>query len=99
VQTTQTGPGTLSVTVTLNTAPGTPANAFERISFDALTNATVEVPGSSPGSSPFLFTPGPGHQATFTVRRTNAGQFMVRLTVVDACGPWQTFVGGGANVP
>lgn len=36
-------------------------------------------------------------QLTFRVRRTNPGVVTVQMTVVDACGSWRTFVGGGAN--
>jgi hypothetical protein len=36
--------------------------------------------------------------AAFTVRRQNAGApTHVNLTVVDGCGAWPTFVGGGAS--
>ena len=36
--------------------------------------------------------------ATFSVSRVTSGQpTTVRFTVTDACGAWQTFVGGGAT--
>jgi hypothetical protein len=36
-------------------------------------------------------------ELTFRVRRTSPGVVNVPLNVVDACGSWRTFVGGGAN--
>jgi hypothetical protein len=36
--------------------------------------------------------------ATFLVRRVQAGQAVtVPFVVYDACGGWETFVGGGAH--
>lgn len=35
--------------------------------------------------------------ATFTLVRMAPGSTLLNLTVTDACGPWQTFVGGGAG--
>lgn len=33
--------------------------------------------------------------ATFTLRRANPGAVHLPFAVADACGPWQTFIGGG----
>src|SRR5262249_16005287 len=49
---------------------------------------------------PFTFTPpAPAAQMAFDVtRQGGAGvQVTVPFTVVDGCGPWQTFVGGGGQ--
>ena len=34
---------------------------------------------------------------SFTIRRANTGAVTVPLTVIDNCGEWKTFVGGGAG--
>jgi hypothetical protein len=34
---------------------------------------------------------------TFTVRKTTGGGGTVPFTVIDDCGPWQTFVGAGST--
>jgi hypothetical protein len=99
VQTGQSGPGALTATVTVTTSSGTTANGLQRISFDGGSNATVEVPGQPPRAPGFEYAPESAVPATFTVRRVNPGAFSVRLTVTDACGPWQTFVGAGASLP
>jgi len=43
--------------------------------------------------------PAGSQQATFVVRRspTNAPSTTVPFTVMDDCGGWKSFVGGGAN--
>jgi hypothetical protein len=48
-----------------------------------------------PGNFTVTFPPGT-QQATFYVLRQTAGQATtVPLTVIDGCGAWPTFVGGG----
>lgn len=93
------GSGGLAATVTLTTNAGTPTNAFQKIAFTGGQNVMIETPGSPPRAPGFEYTPGSGSTTTFVVRRVNPGPYTAQLTVTDACGPWQTFVGGGANAP
>jgi hypothetical protein len=59
-------------------------------------NAIVEVDGRPVAGDVPL--PAGATQASFVVRRATPGQATtVPFTVVDAHGPWETFVGGGPN--
>jgi hypothetical protein len=91
-------PGALQVTISTSTNPETPQNEVKRISVGAATNADVEI-GSQRGTGNFSVNLPPGVQQTsFIVRRAAPGQAStVPLIVTDACGDWQTLVGGGAN--
>lgn len=97
-QTLTAGGGALAVHVE-SSALNTPANnPLQRIQFGTLQNATVTLNGQ-PVTSGQTVTLTPGVVlADFTVRRVTAGQpTTVPFTVVDACGEWPTFVGGGAS--
>jgi len=66
-----------------------------------VTNALVDVPlagVTNAAGSQTVNLPLETLTATFTVRRQTPGQpTHVNLTVVDGCGTWPTFVGGGAT--
>jgi hypothetical protein len=85
------GAGRLRVTVS--------ANAVREIRFGPTSNALIDMAGHPSGrSGTYSATlPGGTQQATFHVRRSSAGATTVPMTVVDACGEWKTFVGGGAS--
>jgi hypothetical protein len=75
-----------------------PSNRVRELRFGATTNTLLDVPGGPTGvPGPFAFSPPAGvMEATFFVRRAVAGlAALVPLVVVDACGEWPTFVGGG----
>mgnify|MGYP000899221705 CR=1 FL=1 len=93
-----TGGGKLSVHVEatpLNT-PG--ANRLSRIEFGAFQNAKVTLNGQAIVSGQ-TFTPQPGTiSVDFTVERITPGQpTTVPFTLVDGCGSWKSFVGGGTG--
>lgn len=91
------GPG-LRVTVTAVTSPTLQANSLVELRFGNATNALIDIPGGASGLAGNVTIPLPpgGAQTTFFVRRqTPSGAATVPLTVVDACGDFQTFVGGG----
>ena len=101
VQVVPAGAGALRVTVSAQTNPNTPSNSLRELRFQAASNALIDVPGG-PTSSPGGVTvtlPGSTTQTSFTLRRVAGGAFTVPLTVVDGCGDWPTFAGGGAGVP
>jgi hypothetical protein len=79
-----TGGGALNVHVE-STPLSTPANnPLRQIKLGTLQNATVALPANTVG-------------VDLVVRRVTAGQAaMVPFTVVEGCGEWTTFVGGGA---
>lgn len=63
-----------------------------------VTNAAIDFPGAGTGlRSGFTYIPAvPPGQLTFTIGPVVPGQpVTVPLIVVDGCGPWETFVGGG----
>jgi hypothetical protein len=94
VTTTPAGPDRLQVTLTVSGAN----NALRSLRFGAATNATIEAGGQSGPGSLMVSLPAATRQYGFAVRRTTAGQAItVPLTVVDGCGEWPTFVGGGAS--
>jgi hypothetical protein len=93
------GPGTLQVTVVVGTNSALPTNGIREVRFGAARNASIDAGGQAGRTGSFtvpLATP--PHQFTFTVRRVTAGAATtVPFTVVDGCGDWPTFVGGGPS--
>jgi hypothetical protein len=91
------GPGRLLVTISAQTSPTTPANGLRELRFGATTNAVLDLPDGRQGVAGNLPLPIPTgtQQVSFVVRRIGPGAVMVPLFVVDDCGPWETFVGGG----
>lgn len=101
VQTTRTAPGTLRVTVSSTTNATIPSNALQSIELARIDNALVSIGTLVDQQAPFMISfPGGSPTTQFTVRRKQAGVPMtVHVTITDACGPWTTFVGGGATMP
>lgn len=99
--TTQRGaPGTLQVTVSATRSAAAPNNTVMQIQFGPAQNAIVEINGQSrPGGSFTASIPAGTQQVGFLVRRspTNAPSTTVPFTVIDDCGEWKSFVGGGAS--
>ena len=90
--------GTLVATISAHTDTYTPVNALTLLSFTRLAGATVEIAGQvHPAPFQYGFLNG-APSASFIVRRTaGSSSATVELTVMDACGPWNTFVGGGPS--
>ena len=86
----------MTVSVSANT--GFP-NTLRSITWGTMTNATVTlVGGGRVNSGQQTVLPAGARALVFLVGRPTAGQAAtVRLTVVDACGNWPTFVGGGPD--
>jgi hypothetical protein len=101
VSSTRTAAGQLLVTVSAGTSASTPANALLELRFSAAQNALIDIPqGPNGQTGPFTHTLAARPGLTqFTVRRAGAGAFTAPFVVVDDCGPWPTFVGGGPTVP
>jgi hypothetical protein len=73
-------------------------NALQQLKFGALQNAKVTYNGQQVNSNQTVTLPANATAADFTVERVTAGQpTTVPVTVVDGCGDWKTFVGGGAS--
>ena len=86
--------GQLQVTITAGAPP------VRELRFGPASNALLDLPGAAPGSpgSQVVTLPASSSQYTFTVRRVGSDQgSTVPLVVVDGCGDWPTFVGGGTG--
>jgi hypothetical protein len=92
--------GQLQVTVAANDLPPVSGNTVQVVAFDRLDNGAVTIPNGPAGASqPFSYTlPSPTTTFTFTVNRDASNAYTtVRLRIIDACGAWPTFVGGGST--
>jgi hypothetical protein len=92
------GAGRLQVTITAQPVTCAPTNQLRSLQFGATTNGLVDIPGGQTGATGnFTITPPPGtQQLTFFVRQQAPGGYTtVPLVIVDNCGAWSTFVGGG----
>jgi len=87
------GPGRLQVTV----SSGHPAVRILELRFGSASNAQIDAGSTSGANGGFTMSLTPASQQTsFVVRRTADGQAThVPFVVVDECGQWPTFVGGG----
>lgn len=90
--------GALIATVTASDVSGPTQNRLQTITFGTLQNAQVTLNGAAISSGQLVQAPAGTTSVTLTVRRTTAGQATtVPFTVVDLCGSWPSFVGGGPN--
>src|SRR5439155_26001065 len=96
VITTSGGSGLLDVTVSVSGA----TNAIGELRFGTARNAVIDLPDGRVGQTGGVTYRPTSRQSrvTFQVRRTAGGGGTVPFTVVDDCGTWQTFVGGGRTV-
>lgn len=96
-------PGTLEVTVAVTRSPAAPNNTIRQLVFGPAANAIVEIGGQSrPGGSFAAPIPAGTQQVTFVVRRPSVNTSpqpgtTAPFTVVDDCGEWRSFVGGGPS--
>jgi len=101
VSTLPSGAGRLQVTVAAGTSSQLPNNRLSQLQFGAASNALIDTAPYGPNGQAGSFAvalPAGTQQVSFFVRRAVAGQAVtVPFVVVDNCGPWQTFVGGGAS--
>lgn len=73
-------------------------NTLQQMQFGTFQNALVTHNGQNVTSGQTLIIAPGTVFVDFTVQRVNAGQpTTVHLTVVDGCGAWPTFVGGGTS--
>jgi hypothetical protein len=94
------GSGRLNVTITAGSSAGAPNNRLTTLRFGTADNALIDVPNRPTGATGnFEVALNPStQQTTFVVRRATSGLANhVNLVVVDSCGDWPTFVGGGAS--
>jgi VCBS repeat-containing protein len=73
-------------------------NRLVELRFGTFRNGTVTLGGQPIVGGGTYTPPADTTRTTFTVERVQPGQATtIPLTVVDACGAWPTFVGGGAG--
>jgi hypothetical protein len=91
------GGGRLNVHVEATPLNNRSNNPLHQIQFGALQNAKVTLNGQPIASGQIYVVPANVVALDFTVERVTPGQATtVPFTLVDGCGEWQTFVGGGA---
>jgi hypothetical protein len=72
-------------------------NRLYEVRFGTFQNGTVTISGQPIASGATYVVPGNSTKVTFIVEWATPGQpTSIPLTAVDECGPWPTFVGGGA---
>jgi CSLREA domain-containing protein len=91
------GNGLLEVVLAAGTSPDQPNNLLSALRFTRLDNARVSLDGQAPRTDPFDVSLTPGRQSvTMTVERVQGNvATTVVYEVVDLCGTWPSFVGGG----
>jgi hypothetical protein len=95
-QTVVAGGGALQVHVESTPLNTTTNNPLREIRFGAFQNATVTMNGQAVSTGQAVSLAPSTVSADLVVRRAAAGQSTtVPFTVVDGCGEWSTFVGGG----
>jgi len=93
------GLGALQVSIFASTAPSSPNNRLHELQFGVATNAKINVQGIV-GAVGNVTVALPGHPevVSFTVHRAAPGlATTVPVVVIDDCGAWPTFVGGGPD--
>jgi hypothetical protein len=94
LQTARSGDGRLLVTISASGAN----NWLTALRFTQTTGVLVDLPGQSGQSGSFSVGLPSGQTSTqFWLRRTSTGVATAQLIVVDRCGDWRTFVGGGSG--
>lgn len=92
------GGGRLNVHLEGAPHPTLQNNPLRSVTFGALQNARVTMNGQEIASGQTVTLPANVIAVDFTVERVTPGQATtVALTVVDGCGEWKTFVGGGSG--
>jgi hypothetical protein len=95
--------GRLQATIAAGTSTLLPGNRLQSLTFTRLDNAIVDVPGqpSITGPGPVVVTlPNGTPQMTCFLRRLRAGSASTaEVAVMDHCGSWKTFFGGGVAAP
>jgi hypothetical protein len=91
------GGGRLEATVRAQTLPGVPNNILERLTFTGVQNGSIAM-GGRPVAVGVPASLNRGASVTFLLTRQQAGQSsLASFTVVDRCGEWKSFVGGGPD--
>jgi hypothetical protein len=72
--------------------------SIRQVRFGPIQNAAVDVGTLTNQTGTFTYdAPSPGSLLSFSVQRLGGGTATVPFVVVDDCGEWRSFVGGGAG--
>lgn len=98
------GAGVLNVAVQVQSTAATPGNQLSELRFRSTDNGVIDIAGQMGRTGAFTVAfPSGTQQSNFTVRRPPAGPgnpgaaTTIQFDVVDICGAWPSFVGGGPN--
>lgn len=93
--------GRLKVNIETTNTAGVPDNSLHGVRIVTLTNASLELQGDTYWSAGETVEMDEGSEALhFYLQRDEDSQaFSATLGVMDDCGEWQTFVGGGPGLP
>jgi VCBS repeat-containing protein len=92
------GGGKLQVHVGTTATPTQQNNPLTKVTFGTMQNARVTLNGQVIESGKPIILPANTFAFDFTVERIKTGEATtVPFTVVDGCGEWPTFVGGGTG--
>lgn len=90
--------GGMVVTLTPGTNTNTPSNPITRINFTGFTNGTVKINGQAIAANSTYTVPAGAANVVFTINQVTAGQATtINLNVVDGCGEYPLFFGGGTG--
>lgn len=92
--------GRLKVTIETTNTPGVPDNTLNGMRVITLTNASLEVQGDTirTAGGTIEFDEGSESIHFFVQRVQNSQAFAATIAIIDDCGDWQTFVGGGPGL-
>jgi hypothetical protein len=98
VQATVAGLGRLHISVSTTSEPGASVNRLQRLRFERLENASVDIRDRLDRRTPFVIELSEQPtQADFFVNRNTPSAFTVHFVAEDDCGEWPTFVGAGLD--
>src|SRR5262249_20859576 len=90
--------GQLQATIAAQSSPAAPNNSLNSFRVTGLNNATATINGSLVSADQVVNLPPGTQQVTLLVKRQATGQAsVVSFVVVDVCGVWSSFVGGGPD--
>lgn len=93
--------GRLKVTIETVNSPGVPDNSLHGLRVVTLTNSSLEIQGDTIRSAGGTteFDEGTESIHFFVQRAQHSQAFAATIAIIDDCGEWQTFVGGGPGLP
>jgi PKD repeat protein len=100
ITTSKAGPGQLNAVIAAQTSSSMTTNSLISVRFTRIDNAAARLDGVPVSAGQTVALPGGTQHATLSVTRQAPGQnpgltTTVEFEVIDVCGAWLSFVGGG----